>query len=170
MKHLFENHDLETERCGQFIDLTSDVLTAVSKSEVENGTVVVYSPHTTCAVVINEPESGFMDDFCELLDELAPTGRYYRHDDLSIRTDGLEEDTADYPNGHSHLRAALLSSTSQAIPIVGGRPLLGRWQKIFFCELVRARPRTVFLQASGACCSVHHLAPLSRHAIHTTII
>ena len=73
MKHLFENHDLATERCGQFIDITDDVLTAVSKSEVENGTVVVYSPHTTCAVVINEPESGFMDDFCELLDELAPT-------------------------------------------------------------------------------------------------
>ena len=38
MKHLFENHDLETERCGQFIDVTDDVLTAVSKSEVENGT------------------------------------------------------------------------------------------------------------------------------------
>jgi secondary thiamine-phosphate synthase enzyme len=149
MKHLFENHDLATERCGQFIDITEDVLTAVSKSAVENGTVVVYSPHTTCAVVINEPESGFMDDFCELLDELAPTGRYYRHDDLAIRTDGIEEDTADFPNGHSHLRAALLSSTSQAIPIVGGRPMLGRWQKIFFCELDRARSRKVFIQVSG---------------------
>jgi secondary thiamine-phosphate synthase enzyme len=149
MKHLFENHDLETERCGQFIDITGDVLSAVSKSEVDNGTVVVYSPHTTCAVVINEPESGFMDDFCELLDELAPTGRYYRHDDLGIRTEGIEDDTADYPNGHSHLRAALLSSTSQAIPIVGGRPMLGRWQKIFFCELDRARPRKVFIQVSG---------------------
>src|SRR5919204_4984600 len=86
MKHLFQNHDLETERCGQFIDITADVLSAVEKSEVENGTVVVYSPHTTCAVVINEPESGFMDDFCELLDEFAPSARYYRHDDLSIRT------------------------------------------------------------------------------------
>jgi secondary thiamine-phosphate synthase enzyme len=90
-----------------------------------------------------------MDDFCELLDELAPTGRYYRHDDLAIRTEGIEEDTADYPNGHSHLRAALLSSTSQAIPIVGGRPMLGRWQKIFFCELDRARSRKVFIQVSG---------------------
>ena len=149
MKHLFENHDLQTERCGEFIDITHDVLSAVSKSEVENGTVVVYSPHTTCAVVINEPESGFMDDFCELLDELAPSGRYYRHDDLSIRTDGIEEDTADFPNGHSHLRAGLLSSTSQSIPIVGGRTMLGRWQKIFFCELDRARPRKVFIQVSG---------------------
>jgi secondary thiamine-phosphate synthase enzyme len=150
MKHLFENHDLMTERCGQFIDITTDVVTAVDKSEVVNGTVVIYSPHTTCAVVINEPESGFMDDFCELLDELAPAdGRYYRHDDLAIRTQGIEEETADFPNGHSHLRAALLSSTSQSIPIVEGKPMLGRWQKIFFCELDRARPRKVFIQVTG---------------------
>jgi len=149
VKHLFENHDLATERCGQFIDITDDVLSAVERSEVRNGTVVVYSPHTTCAVVINEPESGFMQDFCDLLDELAPTGRYYRHDDLSIRTEGLEEDTADFPNGHSHLRAAMLSSTSQSIPIVDGRTMLGRWQKIFFCELDRARPRKVFVQVAG---------------------
>jgi secondary thiamine-phosphate synthase enzyme len=150
MKHLFENHDLETDGCGQFIDITEDVCTAVAKSEVSSGTVVVYSPHTTCAVVINEPESGFMDDFCELLDELAPSdGRYYRHDDLAIRTAGIEDDTADYPNGHSHLRAALLSSTSQAIPVVNGRAMLGRWQKIFFCELDRARSRKVFIQVTG---------------------
>ena len=149
MKHLFENHDLQTERCGQFIDITEDVLAAVAKSEVRNGTVVVYSPHTTCAVVINEPESGFMDDFCDLLDELAPPDRYYRHDDLSIRTEGIEEDTAEHPNGHSHLRAALLSSTSQAIPVVEGRAMLGRWQKIFFCELDRARARKVFIQVAG---------------------
>jgi len=149
MKHLFENHDLTTERCGQFIDITEDVLSAVERSDVRNGTVVVYSPHTTCAVVINEPESGFMEDFRDLLDELAPTGRYYRHDDLAIRTEGIEDDTADFPNGHSHLRAAMLSSTSQSIPIVDGRTMLGRWQKIFFCELDRARPRKVFVQVAG---------------------
>jgi secondary thiamine-phosphate synthase enzyme len=149
MKHLFENHDLATARCGQFIDITDDVLSAVDRSEVRDGTVVVYSPHTTCAVVIQEHENGFMDDFCDLLDRIAPSGEYYRHDDLSIRTEGIEEDTADFPNGHSHLRAALLSSTSQAIPIVDGKTMLGRWQKIFFCELDRARSRKVFVQVTG---------------------
>jgi secondary thiamine-phosphate synthase enzyme len=149
MKHLFENHDLATAGCGQFIDITEDVLSAVDRSEVRDGTVVVYSPHTTCAVIIQEHENGFMDDFCELLDRIAPSGDYYRHDDLSIRTEGIEEDTADYPNGHSHLRAALLSSTSQAIPIVDGKTMLGRWQKIFFCELDRARSRKVFVQVTG---------------------
>jgi secondary thiamine-phosphate synthase enzyme len=150
MKHVFENHDLETTDRGQFVDLTDDVLAAVRRSKVANGTALVYSPHTTCAVLINEPESGFFEDFRRLLDALVPSeGRYYRHDDAGLRTEGIEEDTFDFPNGHSHCRAALLGSASQAIPIVDGELLLGRWQKVFFCELDRARPRKVFIQVTG---------------------
>ena len=150
MKHLFENHDLETSECGQFVDVTDDLLDVVGRSGVENGMALVYSPHTTCAVVINELESGFLEDFAEFLAEVAPAeGRYYRHDDLSIRTEGIEEDTADYPNGHSHIRAGLLSSSSQSIPIVEGALMLGTWQRVFFCELDRSRPRKVFIQVIG---------------------
>jgi secondary thiamine-phosphate synthase enzyme len=150
MKHLFENHDLATTERGQFIDLTDDLRSAVARSEVVNGTAVVYSPHTTSAVLINEPESGFFDDFRMLLDSLVPSeGRYYRHDDADLRTEGIEDDTFDFPNGHSHCRAALLGSASQAIPIVNGELLLGRWQKVFFCELDRARSRKVFIQVMG---------------------
>lgn len=149
MKHHFENHDLTTEHTGQFVDITDDVLTAVERSEVENGTVTVYSPHTTCAVIVNEPESGFIEDFRRMLEELVPLeGRYYGHDDMSRRTECLDP-AGDEPNGHSHCRAALLSSTSQSIPIVAGRPMIGRWQRIFFCELDRARPRKVFVQVLG---------------------
>jgi secondary thiamine-phosphate synthase enzyme len=150
MKQLFENHDLATRSCGQLIDLTSDVYGAVERSDVRNGMALVYSPHTTCAIVINERESGFFEDFNELLDSLVPKeGPYYRHDDLSIRTEGLEDDPHDVPNGHSHCRAALLSSSSQAIPIVDGKLLLGQYQKVFFCELDRARERKVFIQVLG---------------------
>jgi secondary thiamine-phosphate synthase enzyme len=139
-----------TEDCGEFKDITDDVLDAVARSGVRDGQVVVYSPHTTCAVVIQEHESGFMEDFVELMERLIPReSRYYRHDDLDIRTEGIEDDTADFPNGHSHCRAALLSSTSQTIPIVDGTPLLGRWQRVFFCELDRARPRKVLVQVTG---------------------
>jgi len=93
MKHLFENHDLATERCGEFIDLTDDVFDAVGRSEVTNGMALVYSPHTTCAIVINERESGFFQDFQKLMDGLVPRESvYYRHDDLEIRTEGLEDD------------------------------------------------------------------------------
>jgi secondary thiamine-phosphate synthase enzyme len=150
MRHLFENHDLRTTGCGQMIDMTADLLGAVERSEVRNGMALVYSPHTTCAVVINERERGFFDDFNALLDALVPKeGPYYRHDDLEIRTEGLEDDPHDIPNGHSHCRAALLASSSQAIPIVDGEILLGRYQKVFFCELDRARERKVFIQVLG---------------------
>ena len=150
MKHHFENHDLVTERSSQLIDVTDELHAAVERADVENGMALVYSPHTTCAIVINEHETGFIDDFNELLAELAPEdGRYYRHDDLDIRTEGIEDDTGLYPNGHSHLRAGLLSSSSQTVPIVDGNLMLGRWQRIFFCELDRSRPRKIFIQVIG---------------------
>jgi secondary thiamine-phosphate synthase enzyme len=149
MKHLFENHDLETTRCGEFIDMTEDVTDAVDRSEVRNGMAVVYSPHTTCAIVINERESGFFDDFCKLMDQLVPRESvYYRHDDLEIRTEGLEDDPHEFPNGHSHCRAVLMAP-SQTIPIVDGKLRLGKYQKVFFCELDRAKERKVFIQVMG---------------------
>jgi len=150
VKHLFENHDLETSGCGDLIDVTQDVRGAVDKSGVQNGVAVVYTPHTTCTVLINERESGFMKDFQDMLDQLVPAdGPYYRHDDLSIRTEGLEDDPHEFPNGHSHCRAALIGAASQSIPIVEGDLLLGRYQSIFFLELDRAKPRKVFIQVIG---------------------
>jgi secondary thiamine-phosphate synthase enzyme len=150
MTHRFENHDLVTERRSQMIDVTEDVLGVVERSGVSNGVAVVYSPHTTCAVLINEPEDGFHCDFEAMLDRLIPTAgdAYYRHDDLDVRTQGIEEDTADFPNGHSHCRSTLLSA-SQSIPIVDGRLMLGTWQRVFFCELDRSRPRKVYFQVIG---------------------
>jgi secondary thiamine-phosphate synthase enzyme len=150
VKHHFQNHDLVTERPWQLIDVTEDVLAVVEESAVSNGMALVYSPHTTCAVVINERESGFVEDFNEFLEKVAPSsGPYYRHDDLSIRTEGLEDDPHEFPNGHSHVRSAMLSSSSQTIPIVDGKLLLGRYQKVFFCELDRGKSRKVFLQVIG---------------------
>jgi secondary thiamine-phosphate synthase enzyme len=149
MSHRFENHDLVTDHASQLIDVTDDVQEVVDRAEITNGMALVYSPHTTCAVLIQEPEDGFADDFAELLGSLVPSeGRYYRHDDLGIRTQGIEDDTAEFPNGHSHCRAGILSS-SQTVPVVDGRLMLGRWQRIFFCELDRSRARKVFIQVLG---------------------
>ena len=150
MKHLFRNHDLQTTAGGEMIDLTDDVRSAVRASEIDNGVAIVYAPHTTCAVVINEHEGGFLRDFPELLETLVPRdGPYYRHDDLEIRTEGLEGDPHEVPNGHAHCRAALMASASQMIPVLDGELRLGRWQKIFFCELDRARERKVYIQVMG---------------------
>ena len=150
MIHRFENHDLVTEHAAQLIDVTDDVRSVVERAAIRNGMALVYSPHTTCAIIINERETGFAADFAELLGALVPAeGRYYRHDDLEIRTEGIEEDTAEFPNGHSHCWAGLIASASQTVPVIEGRLMLGTWQKIFFCELDRSRKRKVFIQVIG---------------------
>lgn len=144
----FENHSFTTAEAGQFIDLTDDLVDLVKRSNVADGMALVYSPHTTCAVLINENEDGFINDFRQMLDTLIPDHDcYYRHDDLSIRTQNIDPDDA--PNGHSHVRGALMASSSQAIPVRDGNLMLGRWQRIFFLELDHARDRKVFMQVMG---------------------
>src|ERR671936_895267 len=136
MKMLFENHSFTTSRCMEFVDVTADLTDLVDRSGVTNGMALVYSPHTTCAVVINERESGFVQDFEELIESLVPSGeRYYRHDDMSLRTENLEDDDHDVPNGHAHCKQGLIASASQTVPIVDGNLQLGRWQRVFFLEL-----------------------------------
>lgn len=149
MAFLVENHSFRTERCGQFLDVTDDVVGLVSRSSVRNGMALVYSPHTTCSILINERESGFLDDFTRLMDRLVPLAGAYRHDDLEARTENLEDDPHDVPNGWAHCRQSLLGNASQAIPIVAGKLLLGRWQRVFFVELDRARDRRIIIQAMG---------------------
>jgi secondary thiamine-phosphate synthase enzyme len=149
MKFLFENHSFRTTDCGQFVDMTDDVRELVERSDVQNGMALVYSPHTTCAVLINERERGFIEDFAGLMEELVPIKGAYRHDDLDARIENLEDDPHEIPNGHAHCRQALLGSASQAIPIVQGELQLGRWQRVFFLELDRARDRRVLIQVMG---------------------
>jgi secondary thiamine-phosphate synthase enzyme len=148
MRFVMQNHSFRTEACGQFRDVTQDVLDVVRDSGVSNGMALVYSPHTTCSILINESESGFLRDFTRLMDTLVPLDAAYHHDDLGSRTENLE-DPHEVPNGWAHCRQSLLGSASQAIPIVEGTLMLGRWQRVFFVELDRARDRKVFIQVMG---------------------
>ena len=84
-----------------------------------------------------------------LIESLVPLAGTYQHDDLEARTENLDDDPHDVPNGHAHCRQALLGSASQAIPIVQGELQLGRWQRVFFLELDRARDRRVLIQVMG---------------------
>jgi secondary thiamine-phosphate synthase enzyme len=149
MVFVVENHSFRTAGCGQFLDVTDDVLDVVARSGVRNGMALVYSPHTTCSVLINERESGFLEDFARLMDSLVPVDGQYRHDDLESRTENLEDDPHDIPNGWAHCRQSLLGVASQAIPVVEGQLMLGRWQRVFFVELDRARDRRVLIQVMG---------------------
>lgn len=137
---------IHTEYAPQFIDITEQVMDFVAHSQIEIGTVTVFSRHTTAAIKINENEPLLVEDLKERLGKLFPVDSYYRHNDFDIRTHNMTPDES--PNGHSHCQHLLLS-TSETIPILRGEMALGRWQSIFLIELDHARPREVILFASG---------------------
>lgn len=153
MKIYRETLKYKTEGKLRFIDLTEKVKKIVSKSKIKNGQVLIYSPHTTCAVKINEREACFIDDFCEFIGKLIPEDKYYRHDDLKIRTENLacsvNPGETECINGHSHVKQMLIGSASECVPISEGKLMLGQWQWIMFIELDQSRKREVLVQVIG---------------------
>lgn len=132
---------------NEFWDLTSLVRDVVSRSEVRHGHATVYTPHTTTSIVINESETGFLNDFRRMIQAAVPEGIYYEHDDHNVRTENLQED--EFINGHAHVRQLLVGQPSVTVPIVDGELLLGQWQRIMFVELDQARDRRAFIHAQG---------------------
>ena len=134
------------ERAPEFIDITDEVLRVLEESEIQEGTVCVFSRHTTAAIKINENEPLLLRDMARFLSAAAPKEAEYRHNDFVIRTANMTEDEC--PNGHSHCQHLLLG-TSETIPICEGELMLGRWQRVFLIELDRPRPREVVIQIQG---------------------
>ena len=132
-----------------YLDLTEDLERAIKDSGVTEGAVVAFCAHTTCALLINEWEDGALEDFRRHLTELVPhEGAYYRHDDFELRTQNLHP--GERKNGHAHVKAMLLSATSHAIPVAGGEPSLGTWQRLLFFEMDEPKDRTVHFQVFGS--------------------
>ena len=138
---------IQTAEAPDFIDITDKVKNIVAESGVETGVAVVYSKHTTAAIVINENESLLLEDMAEFLEGLAPCDDDYRHNDFSIRTENMTEDEC--PNGHAHCQHLGLG-TSESIPIIDQELQFGNWQKVFLIELDHAREREVIVQVMGS--------------------
>ncbi len=132
---------------NEFWDVTDLTREVVGRSGVRHGQVTVYSPHTTTTIVINESETGFLNDYRRLIGNLVPEDAYYEHDDHSVRTENLQED--EFINGHAHCRQMLVGQPSVTIPVVDGEVLLGQWQRVLFGEMDQARDRRVFFHAQG---------------------
>jgi secondary thiamine-phosphate synthase enzyme len=130
----------------EFVDVTDRLERLVADSGIRNGIVNIQTLHTTTAIVVNEHEPLLLDDFHALLEAAAPSRGRYRHDDPAERTVNLTE--AERPNGHAHCRALFLPS-SVCLNVVGGRLLLGRWQRVFFVELDGARERQMSVLVLG---------------------
>jgi secondary thiamine-phosphate synthase enzyme len=136
-----------TSDINEFLNLTDIVREVTARSGIRHGQVTVHTPHTTTSIVLNESETGFLNDFRRLIDAVVPVDAYYEHDDHEIRTENLQED--EFINGHAHCRQLLTGSSSVTIPVVDGEVLLGTWQRVLFAELDQARDRRVVFHVQG---------------------
>ncbi len=150
MKIINKTIKLKSKKYLEFIELTELVKEFVSQSKINTGSVLIYSKHTTMAVRINEKEKGITEDFVSFINKLLPKNAYYRHNDLKVRTENLVcgPGASDCMNGHSHCLHLLLGS-SETIPIISGKLMLGIWQRIFAIELDCGRNREVIIQITG---------------------
>ena len=129
------------------VDLTPAASEFVASSGISEGALLVFCAHTTCSILVNEWETGALEDLQVKLDELFPVDSYYAHDDLSRRTENLVAE--ERRNGHSHVAQMIMGQSSQLVPISAGELLLGRWQRIFLLELDEPKDRTIVLHAFG---------------------
>ncbi len=136
---------VRTERHLEFVDITDEVVQVVAEAGVREGFAVVFSRHTTAGIRINEHEPLLLEDMARLLEATVPTGNY-QHDDLTVRTVNLEDETR--VNGHSHCRSLLLGA-SETVPVSAGCLLLGRWQRVFLVELDGPARREFVVQVVG---------------------
>jgi len=135
MKMVQEEFHISTKSRNQMIDITSQVRSFVSQSGITNGDVIVYCPHTTAAITINEnADPSVPHDILLTLEELLPHHRPgYRHSE---------------GNSDAHCKSSLLGCSEQIL--IKDKSLnLGTWQGIFFCEFDGPRSRKVIVQIRG---------------------
>jgi secondary thiamine-phosphate synthase enzyme len=125
---MFTEFDLKTNNHSELIDMTDRVQEIISQFKVEDGICLIFIPHTTAGVTINEnADPTVKDDILYKLDDLIPWEDNYQH---------LEGNSA------AHLKASLFGNSEQVI-IKDGRLELGTWQGIYFAEFDGPRQRRV---------------------------
>lgn len=129
---MFQKLELSTTKHEEIRDITREVRSIVDKSGVTEGIAVIYCPHTTAGITINEnADPDVKHDVMMRLDEIYPWKHpKYRH---------AEGNTA------AHLKT-INTGASQTVIIHNGQLLLGRWQGIYFCEFDGPRQRQYFVK------------------------
>jgi len=122
---------IKTRAKTELIDITSDVRQIVHSSGIVEGLCMLYVPHTTAAVTINEnADPSVKTDILMILNKIIPWEAEYRH---------LEG------NSPAHIKSTLVGA-SKLIAIENGELMLGTWQGIFFCEFDGPRNRKTFVR------------------------
>ena len=138
--------EVESTDAPELIDFTDTVMQLVAESGVKQGQVSIYSTHTTFSVIINENEPLLLQDMQHFLERSAPKDIYYGHNDFEQRTVSMRPNEC--PNGHAHCQHLILG-TSEMVPVIDGKPLLGEFQRVLLVELDEPKPRQVAVQVMG---------------------
>ena len=126
-----EEISVKTRSKIEMIDITRMVSDVVRHSNVKHGLCIVFVPHTTAAITINEnADPAVCKDIIEELNKIIPLQDNYRH---------MEGNSA------AHIKATLTGS-SQTVIIENGELQLGTWQSLFFCEYDGPRTRIIWIQ------------------------
>jgi secondary thiamine-phosphate synthase enzyme len=129
-----ERLQVRTQKRCELKDITAEVRRVVQASGVQEGVCTVFVPHTTAAVTINEnADPSVVRDILKELEKIVPLEDGYAHGE---------------GNSAAHIKASLLGPSLQLI-VAEGRPLLGTWQGIYFCEFDGPRNRQVWVQVAG---------------------
>jgi secondary thiamine-phosphate synthase enzyme len=136
MKSITEYLWFNTKKHREYVNITSDVETAVKKSGIQEGIVLVSAMHITAGVYVNDAEPGLIQDIDEWLEKLAPFNLHYRHH----RTGET--------NGDAHLKS-LLVHHEVIVPITKGELDFGPWQQIYYAEFDGQRRKRVVIKAIG---------------------
>ncbi len=129
---------LSTKGNCDVVDITSEVAREVADSGISNGTATIFITGSTAGVTTIEFEPGLVADFKDMWDRVIPPNIPYQHD--RAWGDG---------NGHSHVRASLLSA-SLTVPFTNKRLALGTWQQIVLLDFDnRSRLREIVVQVIG---------------------
>jgi secondary thiamine-phosphate synthase enzyme len=126
---------IRTNKRFQVLNVTSEVEDWLSRIGARDGILVVYCPHTTAAVAVNEAEGGLLQDIVKLLEDLTKPGGPWMHNRIDS-------------NAHAHLGNILVGS-SASIPVRNGRLLTGTWQSVLFIEMDGPRSRRLRLTFVG---------------------
>lgn len=122
--------EVKTSSRTQMLDITKDIEKIIKESEIKNGSCIVFIPHTTAAVTINEnADPDVQKDFIKAINKIVPWDDDYLH---------MEGNSA------AHLKASMIGFSEQLM-VEKGRILLGTWQGIYFVEFDGPRNRKVWV-------------------------
>lgn len=123
--------NLKSKSKTEFIDITEDIQQAISESGIKDGICYIYIPHTTAGITINEgADPSVKRDIITMLNKLIPFEGDYEH---------MEGNSA------AHIKSTIVG-VSLFVIIADGKPQLGTWQSIFFCEFDGPRHRRIIIR------------------------